>query len=86
MMKCIQTRKRKAGKGEKAKLADSWYADSKGNSKKLLLCFPEWEKGLEEVLVIILRKINLFRRLRSIRHSGWFFKMENVTVVRRQLC
>lgn len=56
MMKCIQTRNGKAGRGEKGKLADLCYADSKFNSKSDCFVSQNGEDGPETLVVFVLHK------------------------------
>lgn len=56
MMKCIQTRNQKAGRGEKGKPADLCYADSKCNSKNDCFVSQDGEDGLETLLLFVLHE------------------------------
>lgn len=56
MMKCIQTRNQKAGRGEKGKLADLCYANSKCNSKNDCFVSQDGEDGPGMLLLFVLHE------------------------------
>lgn len=59
MMKCIQTRNQKSGRGEKWKLVDLCCADGKCNSRNDCFVSQDVEDGAEMLLFVLHEEKNL---------------------------